>query len=253
MTDIGISLESVTLDYPIYDNGPSLFSNTLISIASAGMISANAKHQYVRALDNISINLRPGDSLGIIGGNGAGKTTLLKTLAGIFHPSNGRRLVSGRIATLLSTGFGLDEDCTGYENITLGGITLGFTRKQISERILEISEFTELGNFLNLPLRAYSAGMRARLAFAISTAIYPDILIIDEGIGAGDKNFYDKARKRFEDFSQNSKILVLASHDDDLLERFCNKSIVMHHGQIKFSGPLKEGLSYYKEKICVNP
>ena len=245
MTDVGISLESVTLDYPIYDSGPSLFTNTLISIASAGKISTNEKHQYVRALDNISIDLKPGDNLAIIGGNGAGKTTLLKVLAGIFYPSIGQRTISGSIATLLSTGLGLDEDCTGYENIVLGGITLGFSRKQIAARVPEIEEFTELGDFLNLPLRAYSAGMRARLAFAISTAIYPDILIIDEGLGAGDKNFYEKARRRFENFSQNSKILVFASHDDDLLEKFCNKSIVMSHGQIEFSGSVQEGLSYY--------
>ncbi len=248
MIDIGISLKSVTLDYPIYDSAPNLLTNTLISIASAGKISTNAKHQYVRALDNISIDLKPGDNLAIIGGNGAGKTTLLKILAGIFHPSSGKRTACGNIATLLSTGFGLDEDCTGYENIILGGITLGFTRKQISEKIPEIEEFTELGNFLNIPLRAYSAGMRARLAFAISTAIHPDILIIDEGLGAGDKNFYNKATKRFENFSQNSKVLVFASHDNDLLEKFCNKSIVMNHGKLEFSGSVQEGLAYYNSK-----
>lgn len=248
-TDVNISLKSVILDYPIYGTGFNLFSRKLVSIATAGKISSNQNCQYVRALDNISLNFIPGDSIALIGGNGAGKTTLLKLLAGIFYPTSGKVNVSGNVATLLGTGFGLDENATGYENILLGGIVLGISRSIMRSKIEEIEDFTDLGEFLNLPLRTYSAGMRARLAFAISTSINPDILIVDEGLAVGDHSFYDKANKRFEEFLGKSSILVFASHSSELVKRFCNKSIVMNHGRIEFQGSIDDGLDYYSQNI----
>lgn len=244
---IEISLENVTLDYPIYGSSPKLFARKLLSIASAGRIIENHSYQYVRAIDGLTLKLTAGDRLGVIGGNGAGKTTLLKLISGIYHPTSGTLSVNGKISTILGTGFGLDENATGFENIALGGITIGFLQKEIQDKVEEIASFSELGNFLNLPLRTYSAGMKARLAFAIVTAIYPDILIIDEGIGAGDNLFYKKAEERFENFTMSSKIFILASHSEDLIKKFCNKVIVMHHGKIQFIGDTMSGLDFYKK------
>lgn len=246
---VSIKLDALTLDYPIYDNSPNFLANQLLSITSAGRISKSDKTQYVRALDNINLELEEGDRIALIGGNGAGKTTLLKVIAGIFRQTSGHMERHGTLSSLLSMGFGLDEDSTGYENITLGSIALGFTRQEAATRIEDVEKFTELGAFLDLPLRTYSAGMRARLAFAIATAIPPDILVIDEGIGVGDQKFYKKAEERFAKFSEDIKILILASHTKDLLDRFCNKAIVMNHGKIEFSGGVDEALGYYNEKI----
>lgn len=245
----GIVLQNVVLDYPIYNLSPRFLSKKILSLATAGVISSAQSYKYVRSLDDINLSLKSGDRLAIIGGNGAGKTTLLKVLAGIYHPSSGQRTVSGSITTILGTGFGLDEDSTGYENIVLGGIALGQTAKTMKSKIPEIEAFTELGEFLSLPLRTYSAGMRARLAFAIATSVYPDILIIDEGLGAGDQAFFNKANQRLEEFSLNAKILIIASHDNSLLRKFCNKGVVLHHGKLLFHGTLEESLQYYAENI----
>lgn len=247
-SSIHLHLKNVVLDFPLYGSKPKFFSKALLSIATAGKISQGSAYSYVRALDGIDLDLKSGDRLGLIGGNGAGKTTLLRVLSGIYHPTSGMCEAEGKICTVLGTGFGLDEDSTGYENIYLGGVTLGYTRREIESVMGDIETFTELGRFLSLPLRTYSAGMRTRLAFAISTAIHPDILIMDEGLGAGDQVFYEKAKKRFEKFADSSKISVLASHSDDLMKRFCNKAIVMHHGQIVFSGDVKEALKWYHIK-----
>ncbi len=244
-----IILRNVTIDYPIYSSGPKFLSKKILSLATAGIIGSSQSHNYVRSLDGIHLHLSSGDRLAVIGGNGAGKTTLLKVLAGIYFPSNGERIVNGTVTTLLGTGFGLDEDSTGYENIILGGIALGQTAETMTNKISEIEAFTELGEFLSLPFRTYSAGMRARLAFAIATAVYPDILIIDEGLGVGDQAFFNKANKRVEDFSQKAKILVIASHDTSVLKKFCNKAIVLHHGKLQFQGTLEDSLQFYAANI----
>ena len=215
-----ITLNNVTLDFHVYDCAPRMFSTKLLSIASAGLISSNDKYNIVRGLDNIYLNLKSGDRLGIIGGNGAGKTTLLKTIAGIYIPTHGSVKVRGNITALISVGCGMDDEATGYNNIILGGLALGFRKKQIDHKIIDIERFTELGNFLNMPIKTYSAGMKLRLAFAIATSIEPEILLIDEGLGAGDAEFYDKAKKRIDHFVKKASILIIASHSDDLIKRF---------------------------------
>lgn len=233
-----IILKNVSLDYPVYGSSPRKFSHKLLSLASAGMIKNNDKYNYIRGLDGISLELKAGDKLAIIGGNGAGKTTLLRTIAGIYAPSSGIRKVKGHITTLLSSGFGMDEESTGYQNIILGGIALGFTKKYMISRFADIEEFTELGNFLNMPIKTYSAGMKLRLAFAIATSSEPEILLIDEGIGAGDAEFYKKAKERVKQFLYKASILIIASHSDRLLKEFCNKGIYMAQGKVKYSGNL---------------
>lgn len=243
---VEISLKNICLDYPILGYTPKI-TRKLLSLASAGQISSGEKSHYIRSLDGVTLDLRPGDKLAIIGGNGAGKTTLLKVIAGIYQPTKGIRRISGRITSILGTGFGLDDEATGYQNIFLGGIALGFTYKEMKSCVVDIEDFTELGNFLNMPLRTYSSGMRARLAFAIATCMHPDILVIDEGIGTGDASFIDKAQKRLETFLSKASILIIASHSNSLLETFCNKCLLMKNGRNEFFGDLKKGIKLYKD------
>ncbi len=243
-----IKLKNIVLDYPVYGSAPRDFTKKILSLASAGAIKHNEKYNVIRGLDGISLDLKSGDRLGIVGGNGAGKTTLLRTIAGIYSPTSGSRQVKGKITTLISTGFGMDEEASGYQNIILSGIMMGNSKAQMESKFDEIEKFTELGNFLNMPIKTYSAGMKLRLAFAIATAIDPEILVIDEGIGAGDSAFYEKAKQRVQGFLNKASILVIASHSDDLLKQFCNKAIYMSNGKILHSGSLKSVLEFKKNR-----
>lgn len=246
--NVSIELKNVVLSYPVYDYSMLSLQRTLVSLASAGSISKPHNGVvHIKAVDGLSLSLKHGDRLAIVGGNGAGKTSLLKMIAGIYEPSHGKCTVEGKITTILGTGFGLDEEATGYQNIVLGGIALGYSKKDMEDCIDDVAEFSELGEFLNMPLRTYSAGMRARLAFGIATCKRPDIVIIDEGIGAGDSSFYEKANKRLERFLGNASILIIASHSDDILKRFCNKCLCLSHGKQEFLGSLEDGLKYYKD------
>lgn len=243
-----IKLNNIILDYPIYDYRALSLRFALKSLASAGTIqTTEGGMPYVRSLENITLNLEPGDRLALIGGNGAGKTSLLKTIAGIYEPSSGVRDVQGSMTTLLGTGFGLDEEATGYQNIILGGIALGYRYNEMLKATPDIADFTELGEYLEMPLRTYSAGMRARLAFGIATCNKPDIVLLDEGIGAGDASFYEKANKRLQNFLSDASIMILASHSNALLRDFCNKCLLLDHGKQVFFGDLKEGLEMYNK------
>lgn len=244
----GIDLENITLEYPVYNYSSLSLKSALIStLRSTGAISRmGASSVKVKSLDDVTLRVRPNDRVAIIGGNGAGKTSLLKVISGIYDPSSGNRRVHGHVTTLLGTGFGLDDEATGYHNIILGGIALGYSRAEMVEAYDEIAEFTELGDFLNMPLRTYSAGMRAQLAFAIATCKKPEILLIDEGIGAGDAHFVKKANDRVEEFVGSSSILVMASHTEELLEQFCNKCLYLQGGKTLFYGDFKEGMELYR-------
>ena len=186
----------------------------------------------VKALVDVSLEIASGDRIGLAGHNGAGKTTLLRVVAGIYHPTAGRVSVSGTVGALLSPQGGMDPDLSGIENIYLKGRLLGLSKTEIDVLAEEVADFTDLGQFISLPLRTYSAGMVARLAFAISTAIKPSILLIDEGIGAGDAGFKDKVKARVDAFVARSQIVVLASHDVSLMERLCNRIVRLEHGRV---------------------
>lgn len=247
---INIDLKNVSLDYPVYDYSALSLQKTIVCLASAGRISKPKDGVVkVRSVDKLTLSLKAGDKLAIIGGNGAGKTSLLKLIAGIYEPSTGESTISGKITTLLGTGFGLDEDATGYQNIILGGIALGYGLLEMKGCVDDIAEFSELGEFLNMPLRTYSAGMRARLAFGVATCKRPDIVIIDEGIGAGDAHFIEKANQRLERFLNDANIMIMASHSNTLLEKFCNKCLYMKNGKALFLGDLKEGLAMYQKDL----
>lgn len=244
-----IILDDVSVDFPIYDGVSRSLKNRIVTASTGGRISAGSGHAtVVRALDQIDLRVEHGDRLALIGHNGAGKTTLLRVMAGIYTPMRGRVRRVGKVAPLFDTGFGMDLEATGYENIRLRGLYLGLTRKQIDERFDEIAAFAELGSFLRMPLRTYSAGMQTRLAFAVSTSIDPEILLLDEQIGAGDAAFMARATERLEQLIERSGILVLASHSDDAVRRLCTKGVVLEHGQIKFFGPAEEALEAYRAK-----
>lgn len=244
-----LKAENVCLDYPVYGFQGDSLRNKISNMLTSDRIVSHAKTLVVEGLKDVSFELKPGDALGIIGQNGAGKTSLLKSLSGIYAPTGGKITREGSIACLLGTGFGLNDDATGYENIVFGGIALGATIKTMRSKFEDIAEFTQLGEFLNMPMRSYSQGMRARLAFAIATSLKPDILIIDEGLGAGDAAFFDKAQARLREFMQHVDILIFASHSEPFIRQFCNKILYMESGRVKFFGDLDQAYELYHQKI----
>ncbi len=243
-----IELDQVSVAFPVYTAGNRSLKKTMLAATTGGRIGSDAKHVVVQALDQISLRVSDGDRLALIGHNGAGKTTLLRVLAGIYEPRVGTLKVQGRVTPMFDISLGIDPDSTGYENIILRGLYLGLTRAEIMARRDSVADFTELGAFLDFPVRTYSAGMQARLAFAMATCIEPEILLLDEGISAGDANFMDKANERLDQFINKAGILVLASHSSELVRRLCNKAVVMEHGRIVWSGGVDDGLSVYRER-----
>jgi len=244
-----LCLENVTVDYPIY--GSSRTFRGILKRRTGGFIKREIEGQgrvVVRALESLSLDLNHGDRLGIVGHNGAGKSTLLRVCAGVYEPSDGRVILEGKVSSLLNTAPGLDPDDTGYENIMTCGLFLGMTRKEIVRKTPEIEEFTELGEYLDLPARTYSAGMLTRLGFAIATAIDPEILVLDEGLGAGDARFAEKAKARVNSLIDRTSILILASHSEGLIQAMCSKAILLDTGKIKAVGSTNEIIAMYRER-----
>ena len=203
----------------------------------------------VKALANINLSLKDGDRLGLVGHNGAGKSTLLRVLAGIYEPVEGRVLVEGTVTPLFDTLPGLDGEDSGYQNIITAGLIFGLSRAQIEELLPSIEEFSELGEFLALPVRTYSLGMMTRLGFAFATAMEPGILLMDEGIGAGDARFAARAPKRLKEFMDRSRIVVLASHSEPFIKSICNKAALMQSGRIVTVGPVDDVLKQYNALV----
>lgn len=228
-----ISIKDLSVEFAIYGSSSRSLKNTIMAQATGGRIMSGARDVVaVRAIDGLSLELRDGDRVGLVGHNGSGKTTLLRVLAGIYKPARGTIIIEGRVGTILDPTAGIDAEATGIENIYLRGHLLGMTRREIEASIDDISSFTDLGDFLALPMKTYSAGMSARLAFGISTALQQEILLIDEGIGAGDDAFQEKAQKRIEGLFARTSIVLLASHSEELIKRYCNRKIRMNHGQL---------------------
>jgi ABC-type polysaccharide/polyol phosphate transport system ATPase subunit len=244
-----IILKSVTADFPIYGNQVSL-RNVLFGRVVGGVLrrpSETGNRVVVRALDNVSLTINHGDQLGLIGHNGAGKSTLLRVLAGIYEPSLGALTIDGYVSPLFDVSPGLDLDDTGYENIVTCALLLGMSRDEIERKMPEIVAFTELSDYLALPARTYSSGMLVRLGFAIATAIDPEILLLDEGLGAGDARFATRAAKRVEAMIERSSIMVLASHSDDLIRQMCNRVILLDRGRVLADGPTTDVLEMYTQ------
>jgi ABC-2 type transport system ATP-binding protein/lipopolysaccharide transport system ATP-binding protein len=232
-----IELRDVGVSFPVYDSSTRSLKNRLMPGATGGNLHSEV-HQssVVQALTGVTGALRDGDRVGLIGHNGAGKSTLLRVLAGVYEPCVGSVEIEGHVAPLFDIALGMDPEATGYENIVLRGLFLGLSRKQILAKVPEIAEFTELGDFLHLPVRTYSEGMRLRLAFAVSTAIDPEILLLDEGISAGDAAFLGKANARLRRFASRAAIIVLASHSEPLIRAMCNLVVLFERGRVVAGG-----------------
>ncbi|MEP9385690.1 ABC transporter ATP-binding protein [Mesorhizobium sp. KR9-304] len=199
-----------------------------------GLFSAPGQGaRHVTALDGISFKLKPGDRLGLVGTNGAGKTTLLKVLYGIYEPTSGSIEKKGRVDALFNIGLGFRNLASGRRNIVVRGLINGWSPAEIEDRMEDIIAFSELGDFIDMPLNTYSQGMSARLAFAIATSFHPEILLMDEWIGAGDKDFQEKAKARLDAMIDKAGIIVLASHNDALIKKVCNRVMTLEHGRIR--------------------
>jgi lipopolysaccharide transport system ATP-binding protein len=205
--------------------------------STGGTISGKGNRRFVTALDGVSFELAAGDRLGLVGSNGAGKTTLLKVLYGIYEPSGGDLDIRGRVDALFNINLGFRAEATGRRNILLRGLINGWDQDEIEARTEEIIEFSELGDFIDMPFKSYSQGMGARLAFSIATTLEPQILLMDEWIGAGDADFQAKAKRRMEELAEKAGIIILASHQPDLIARTCNKILELEHGKVRRFGP----------------
>ncbi len=241
----GIHADGLSVDFPIYHGGGRSLKKAVFAAAS-GRLGEDRQHRIVvQALRNVSFTLRPGDRLGLVGGNGAGKTTLLRTLAGIYEPVVGQLRVDGVIGSLLDVNAGMNPDLSGRENILLRGLYNRMSQAQIAAMVEDVMDFAELGEFMELPVRLYSSGMGVRLAFAMATAIRPQILLMDEWFLAGDANFLDKARARLENLVRTAEILVLSSHLDSIVREWATRVIWLDHGRIRDDGEPEAVLQNY--------
>ncbi|MBI3506699.1 MAG: ABC transporter ATP-binding protein [Proteobacteria bacterium] len=251
-----IVLQGVDVDFQIFDaQRRRLFHPATLPRLLGGRMGLTADNRVmVSALKGIDADLGPGDRVGLIGHNGSGKSTLLRVMAGIYHPTRGSARIDGKVSPIFDVSLGLDVDTTGYENIRMLGLLLDMTPAQIEDAMPEIEEFTELGEYLTLPVRTYSAGMLTRLQFAVATSSVraPEILLIDEGIGAGDAGFYERAERRLEAFMQKPNLLVLASHSQALIEKFCTTAFLMERGEIVGRGPVADMFREYEQRIAAS-
>lgn len=227
-----ISLKNVSVSFPIYGAGSASLKKTVAASVTGGRFGKETGVHVVQALHDINIELKSGDRLGLLGHNGAGKSTLLRTLAGVYEPSSGDFVRQGTVASLIDPSLGIEPDASGIENIMLRGLVMGMSRKQVEGLTAEICEFSGLGEYVNMPVRTYSTGMMMRLAFAISTSVQADILLMDEWLSVGDAEFTEKAEKRMKDVVSKSGILVLASHSPELIARECNRVVHLEHGRL---------------------
>jgi ABC-type polysaccharide/polyol phosphate transport system ATPase subunit len=242
-----IHLERVFVDLPIYNSrGRSLKSRLLAQAVGGGTADDRDRSVVViRALNDVTLSLEHGTRVALVGHNGAGKTTLLRVFGGIYPPTAGSVNIAGSVACLTDLNLGMDSEATGYENIMMRGTLLGLTKSDMTVLIPQIEEFTGLGDYLNLPIRTYSQGMLLRLSFGISTAVQPDIILLDEIIGAADQGFVEKARTRLNMFIEQASILVLASHDPHLVRGLCTSAIWLEHGRVRDQGPPEDILARY--------
>jgi len=227
-----IKFDNVTLRYPVYNAHSMYLRNHLVRMATGGLIENSSNLMVVTALNQVSFELNDGDAIGLVGHNGAGKSTLLRTIAGIYEPEQGKIIRQGRIATVLEIGAGLEAELTGYDNIISLGMMMGLSHAQAVALTPDIESFTELGDFLQLPVRTYSSGMTMRLMFAVATAITPEILLIDEMFATGDASFQQKSQERIQNMIGAAKIFVFASHNPDLIRRYCNRIFRLEHGNL---------------------
>ncbi len=228
-----VKAEDLVIKFSVYGSRGRSLKNTSLRFATGGRLGTDESDNIVvTAIDNISFEWREGDRIGLVGHNGSGKTTLLRAIAGIYEPVCGSLNVRGSIASMLSITLGMDSEVSGYENIIMRYTVLGIKRSAITQMIDEVIDFSGLGDYIHMPLRTYSSGMSMRLAFAISTSIRADVLLMDEWLSVGDAEFSKKAEARLRKLVDNAKILVIASHSSSLIEMVCNRVVHLEHGKI---------------------
>lgn len=241
-----VRLDSVDVDFEVHNGNSRSLQLDLLEMLGIRRLPQHRAYK-VRALKDLNLKIMPGERLGILGHNGAGKTTLLRTIAGAYPPSRGRVEVKGRITSMTDFAMGMDPEATGRDNVIFRGVFMGMTFKQISSLVDEVVEFSGIGSFADLPMRTYSTGMQLRLAFAISTLIVPDVLVLDEVISAGDLGFRERMEERLQSFISQSKVVILAAHDLGALRHWCTRAIWLRDGQIHKSGDVNELIDEYIE------
>jgi lipopolysaccharide transport system ATP-binding protein len=241
-----IELDKVCLTFRVRSHGRITLKEFLVRRMFRKSINPKL---LVHALQEVSLQVREGDRLGIIGHNGAGKSTLLKMLAGVYPPTSGKRAVEGHISSLFDIALGFEPEASGWENISYRGYLQGETPKTIRSKMQSIADFSELGKFLDMPVRYYSAGMLVRLAFSIATAIEPEILLVDEVLSVGDMAFQEKARMRMLDMIAKAQLIVMVSHDLESLKKLCDTVVWMDHGRIRQIGLTDEVIAAYKASV----
>lgn len=241
-----ISLRDVSVEFPVFNAASRSLKNRVLSAVTGGAIDRKHDgHVVVRGLEAVALAIAAGERVGVIGHNGSGKTTLLRVMSGIYRPTSGLADVVGQCVSLIDISLGIDPEATGRENILLRSVMMGRTPRQARAELDSIAEFTGLGEFLDMPLRTYSTGMQLRLAFAASTGIRPQILIMDEWLSTGDEEFRERAQARLRELVDATEILVLASHNRELLQRNCSRVVWLEHGRVRMDGEAEGVLDSY--------
>ena len=239
-----IKVEHVTVKYKMLNDRISSIKELVIQ-----KIKGKLKERFFVALDDVSFNVERGDVVGVVGRNGAGKSTLLKIVSGIQKPTEGKVTLGGRVVPMLELGAGFDMELTGKENVYLNGAVLGYSKEFLDRKYNEILEFSELGDFINMPVRNYSSGMVARLAFSIASMVEPEILIVDEVLSVGDENFQKKSKNRMVELMGGGTTVLFVSHNIDQIEEICNKAVWLDHGHVVMTGSSKEVCDKYRTSI----
>ena len=229
-----INLQDVNIDFPVFNSTGRSLKKRLIHLATGGQLNEDASGVVVvRALENLSFTIQDGERVALLGHNGAGKSTLLRVLSSVYAPTHGTAYIQGKLGSLIDISLGIDPESSGLENIYIRGRLLGMTSSEIKAKTQEIIEYSELGDFIEMPVRTYSIGMHMRLAFTISTTLRPEILLMDEWLSVGDEGFKHKAQARMKEVLESTRILVLATHSRTLAMNTCTRAIWLEHGKIK--------------------
>jgi ABC-2 type transport system ATP-binding protein/lipopolysaccharide transport system ATP-binding protein len=244
-----IALRQASVEIPVYASGNNSLKTVLLRRAVGGRFGKAGSNLTINALVDIDLDLKDGDRLGLVGHNGSGKTTLLRVMAGVYPPTRGQVRTEGRVSPMFDISLGMSPDATGIENLRICGALWGLSRREIEAGIDDVAEFTELGEYISIPVRTYSAGMLLRLSFAIATLRQPEILLLDEVIGVGDASFMSKAQARLHRIASRSQILVVSSHSDDIVRALCNRAVWLNQGQIAASGEVDDVLAAYNASV----
>lgn len=244
MNDIAIKVDNISKLYKLYDKPSDRFKEAL-------GLTRKQRYKEHYALNNVSFDVKRGETVGIIGTNGSGKSTILKIITGVLNPTSGNVAINGRISALLELGAGFNMEYTGIENIYLNGTMIGFSREEIDQKLQDILDFADIGEFVNQPVKTYSSGMFVRLAFAVAINIEPEILIVDEALSVGDVFFQAKCFHKFEEFKQQGKTVLFVSHDLGSINKYCDRVILLEKGEKKAEGSAKNMVDLYK-KILVH-